>query len=97
MILRFFSKRNYAFFEKLINAIQKHVEKERYTIITKRFKSSFFIKKKIKCVIMCERKSFTKRKSDIKLKKFNKTKKLKINKCDYKFKVNYIYNRYLNA
>ena len=46
---------------------------------------------------MCERENFTKRKSDIKLKKFDKTKKLKINKCDCKFKINCIYNKYLNA
>ena len=46
---------------------------------------------------MCERKNFTKRKFDIKLRKFNKTKKLKINKCDYKFKINFIYNKHLNT
>ena len=75
----------------------KSTSKKKYTIITKRFKFSFFIEKKIKYVIMCERKNFTKRKFNIKSKKFNKAKKLKTNKCDCKFKVNCIYNKHLNA
>ena len=55
------------------------------------------LKKKIKCVFMCNCKSFTKRKFNNKLTKFDISKKLKNKKCDCEFKINEIYNKYLNT
>ena len=97
MILRFSSKRNYAFLEKLIEAVRKHVEKKNYEVSTKRFKSSFFIEKKIKCVLVCDREDFTKRKSEIKSKKNDQSRREKNKKCDCNFKINDIYDKHLNA
>ncbi|KAL8784310.1 MAG: hypothetical protein Q9195_009097 [Heterodermia aff. obscurata] len=65
MILQPFFERNYASFEKLIKTVQKHVEKESFAVITKRFKSSYFTRKKIKCVIKCDREKTFKPKKEI--------------------------------
>ena len=46
---------------------------------------------------MCDCKNFTKRKFSNKLTKFNMSKKLKNKKCDREFKINEIYDKYLNT
>ena len=97
MVLRPPPERDYASLEELISAIQKHAEKEGYAVITKRTKPSFSTGEKIKCVIMCDREGFSKRKPGALLTKKGKPKKLGSNKCGCKFKVNGIYIKHLNA
>ena len=45
IMLQFFSKQDYAFFEKLIVAIQQYVKNQSYAIVTKQFKKKIFLTK----------------------------------------------------
>ena len=53
--------------------------------------------KKIKCVLVCDREGFTKRKPGAKPRKNGRPKRLGSRKCGCKFKVNAIYDKHLNA
>ena len=97
MVLRPPPERDYASLEKLIEAVRKHAEKEGYAISTKRSKSSFSTGEKIKCVLVCDREGFTKRKPGAKLRKNGQPRREGSRKCGCNFKVNGIYDKHLNA
>ncbi|KAL8797325.1 MAG: hypothetical protein Q9195_000479 [Heterodermia aff. obscurata] len=97
MVLQPSFERDYASFEKLIKTVQKHVEKESFAIITKRFKPSYFTEEKIKCVIKCDREETFKREPNPKLRKNGQSKRRETKKCGCEFKLNAIYNKHLNA